>query len=124
MRDTRTEKIIERAGDALMESMGFVTIRFSQPFRSLQTRGIADRLYIHETRKLAVFWEAKRAGMLLGDGRTRNAFYKQTPAQKVFQHLIQTIGWEYVTGTEDALIDWAIHKGLCRRSGLTIEVLR
>lgn len=111
LRDMRLEKTVERAGDSLMHAMGFVSYRFSQSRQTRQTPGIPDRLYLHEGRQLAVWWEAKRAGG------------KQRPEQKEFQRLVTAIGgWHYVLGTEDALIDWAITHRLAKRAGLTIRL--
>jgi hypothetical protein len=85
------EKAVEHAGDKLMIAHGFRAIRFSQPRVTKQTPGISDRLYIHPTRRLAVWWEAK------------TVFGKQSSAQKDFQALVECVGWTYLVGTDAVL---------------------
>jgi hypothetical protein len=89
--DLRLEKEVEHAGDRLMLAHGFSVVRFSQPRATKQTPGISDRLYIHSRRTLAVWWEAKT-----GNG-------VQSPAQRAFQELIQSVGWRYLVGTTRVL---------------------
>lgn len=59
--DTRSEKEIEHAIDGLMESLGCVVVRFSQPRASKQTPGIPDRLYLDERTGRWTWAEIKRA---------------------------------------------------------------
>lgn len=91
IRDSRTEKAIEAAGDRAMASLGFRVIRFSQSRATMQTPGIPDRRYVHAGRCLAIWWEAKREG-----GRP-------SAYQLYFQAECNTIGENYVRGTDDDL---------------------
>lgn len=91
LRDRRTEKQVEAAGDRAMRLLGFAAIRFSQPRATMQTSGIPDRRYYHGGRKLALWWEAKKAG-----GR-------QSPSQIVFQAVAESCGELYCVGTDDDL---------------------
>ncbi len=89
-----TEKEVEHAGDKMMTLLGFEVIRFSQPRKTMQTRGIPDRRYYHRELRLTVWWEAKAPKG------------KQSPDQKKFQELVERCGEEYVLGTTDPLADW------------------
>lgn len=100
-----SEKEEEHNGDKLMTMLGFTAIRFSQPRNTMQSRGISDRLYIHETKRLAVFWEAK----------TERG--KQSLHQARFQQLVESQGWEYVVGPLSALVAWCEKKGLVLPQG-------
>lgn len=98
-----SEKQVEAAGDRLMTTLGFTVIRFSQARATMQTPGISDRLYINPARELAVWWEAK------------SSKGKQSPAQRSFQLLIESVGWAYVVGTDDALIGYLESRTLLKR---------
>lgn len=54
-----SEKTEELWADRAARMMGFEVVKFSQPRRTMQTRGIPDRLYLHPSRKLAVWAELK-----------------------------------------------------------------
>lgn len=56
---TLSEKQEELFADRAARMMGFQVIRFSQPRRTMQTRGIPDRLYLHAGRRVAVWAEIK-----------------------------------------------------------------
>ncbi len=102
-KDTRSEKQVEAMGDAVMETMGFWPIRFSQPRATMQTPGWPDRLYIDPTRKLAVLWEAKAVGGT------------QSHHQLAMQRLVESVGWSYVVGTDDVLVQWLVDHRLAER---------
>lgn len=85
------EKDVERACDSLMAQLGWTTVRFSQPRRTMQTLGIPDRRYYHVARGVALWFECKRPG-----GRQR-------PAQRAFQTLVEACGERYVLGGADEL---------------------
>ncbi|HEV8448564.1 MAG TPA: hypothetical protein VGQ44_17160 [Gemmatimonadaceae bacterium] len=89
--EARREKDVEHAGDKLMLAHGFRVISFSQPRATKQTAGISDRLYINAKRRLAVFWEAK------------TSTGKQSPHQRDFQALVESVDWTYVVGTDAVL---------------------
>jgi hypothetical protein len=106
--DMRLEKTVEAVADRTMENLGFEVVRFStkrprlkgserQDFSTRQTPGIADRLYIHRERRLAVWWEAKAA------------YGRQSADQKRFQAQVESVGWNYVLGTDDDLAFWLVH---------------
>ena len=99
-KDTRSEKQVEHAGDLLMTSLGFAAIRFSQPRPTMQTPGWPDRLYACPSRKLAVLWEAKAA------------FGTQSAHQRAMERTLTGCGFEYVCGTDAALVAWLIAKGI------------
>lgn len=56
---TLTEKQEEFFCDRAARMMGFTVVKFSQPRRTMQTRGIPDRLYLHTGRGVAVWAEIK-----------------------------------------------------------------
>jgi hypothetical protein len=102
-----SEKAEEHLGDQLMAALGFTAIRFSQPRKTMQTRGIPDRRYYAPRfkypelrRQLSVWWEAKREGG------------KQSEHQRRFQALVESCGEEYVCGPFSALEMWCRSKGL------------
>jgi hypothetical protein len=99
------ERQEEALGDRMMVSFGFERWALSQARATQQTLGWPDRLYIHATRPLAVYWEAKRVG-----GRPR-------PAQLAFAAHCQRLGWHHVLGPSDALADWLVAQRLARRVG-------
>lgn len=91
VRDSRTEKQVEAAGDRAMGMLGFAAIRFSQARATMQSPGIPDRRYYHAGRRLALWWEAKRDGG------------KQSGAQLIFQSVAEACGELYCVGTDDDL---------------------
>lgn len=97
------EKQVELLGDRLMAVLGFTAIRFSQARATMQTPGIPDRLFISPLRNSAVWWEAK------------TTIGRPSAFQVAFRGLVESVGWEYVLGTDEALVDWAVGKGFCER---------
>lgn len=108
------EKAEETQGDELMTLLGFKTKRFSQARATMQTPGIADRLYLREPRRIAgspldglglsVWWEAKDPEK----GR-------QTDAQRGFQADIESLaqpGHVYIVGAFSVLLAWCESVGL------------
>jgi len=95
-----TEKRVEHLGDKVMTAVGFEIVRLSMPRNTMQTPGLPDRRYYHPTRRLAVWWEAKREGG------------KQSMVQQDFQAMVENCGEEYVVGTDDVLVAWLRLKGL------------
>jgi hypothetical protein len=57
--DPPSEKQEELWSDKTARMLGFEVIRFSQPRRTMQTRGISDRLYVHPVHRVAVWAEVK-----------------------------------------------------------------
>jgi len=100
--DYRREKDIEQAGDRLMNTLGFAGVHFSQARATRQTPGIPDRLYIHEQLGVACWWEAK------------TEIGRQSASQRAMQLLFEAIGWNYVLGTDEALLAWAVRRGYCQ----------
>lgn len=84
------------AGDRMMQNLGFVPIRLSQKRRSKVTAGIPDRYYVHERRKIVVWWEAKTVRGVA------------SPAQLQFQRLHHNAGVHHVLGPLDALRAWLV----------------
>ena len=70
----------------LLKQFGCEVLDFSQPFRALQTRGIADLLVIHVERNRFAWMEVKAAGG------------KQSRHQLWFQVLVEAVGMRYVIG--------------------------
>lgn len=95
-----------------MTALGFTAVRFSQARATRQTPGIPDRRYYSPERRAAVWWEAKTE-----IGRA-SAF------QVAFRAMCEACGEEYVMGTEDALIDWAVSKGYAKRLPNGMQILR
>ena len=86
MLSARTEKQIQRDIVRTLEQFGCTVIRFSQPFGSLQTKGIADLRVYHRDRKVAAWFEVKRNGA------------RQSPGQVEFQRLVESVGETYILG--------------------------
>lgn len=57
-----TEKQEMALADKAAKLLGFVVVNFSQARASKQTPGIPDRLYLHEGRGAAFWFECKREG--------------------------------------------------------------
>jgi len=94
-----------------MHVLGFTVIRFSQARATQQTPGIPDRLYISPERRSAVWWEAK------------TEIGRPSAFQVAFRALVEAVGWEYVLGTDDALMDWAVRKGFAERLANGLRVV-
>ena len=80
---------------------GFTVISFSQPQKSLQTRGISDQL-VMDNRSPTWFWfEVKR--------QTGPEFYarkhKQTPDQLWFQKRVEEQGHRYEMGSRKRVME-------------------
>jgi hypothetical protein len=117
LKDQRSEKQVEHAGDLFMHMLGFSSVRFSQARATQQTPGIPDRRYYRAgaaaqdapgsngklDRPLSLWWEAKRAG-----GR-------QSAFQEAFQAMVERHGEVYLCGTDEVLHDWAVEQGLVVR---------
>ncbi|KKM54227.1 hypothetical protein LCGC14_1553570 [marine sediment metagenome] len=81
-----TEKQIQRDIAKTFKQFGCEVVSFSQPFAAKQTAGIADLRIYHRERKRSAWFEVKRPGG------------KQSPGQKVFQGLVESVGERYVLG--------------------------
>lgn len=103
---------MEATGDLIMKSLGFDSYHFSQSRATMQTPGIPDRKYFSRERRAAVWWEAKTA---IGHP---SAF------QVAFRANCEACGEEYVLGTDDALVDWAVSKGFAERLPNGLRVIR
>lgn len=99
-RRSSPEKAEERKARKLMTLLGFAHWHLAQARETRQTPGWPDALYTHPEKRIAVWYEAKAPKG------------KQSPAQREFQRHMSMCGYEYVTGTADALIEWARVKGL------------
>lgn len=110
--EDRLEKEIELNADKQLRALGFEIVKFSQPGKTKQTPGIADRRYYHRARRLAFWWEAKSA-----TGRQR-------PDQRLFQELVEASGDLYVLGTDQDLFNWLVARRIAARGpGGTLEPL-
>jgi hypothetical protein len=110
--DLRSEKQVEHAGDLLMAALGFTAVRFSQARATQQTPGIPDRRYYSPERCAAVWWEAK------------TEIGRPSAYQAAFRAMCEACGEEYVIGTDDALVEWAVRKGYAERLPNGLRVLR
>ena len=81
-----TEKQIQRAIVKVLKQFGCDVVNFSQPFGALQTPGIADLKVYHRDRNRTAWFECKRPGG------------KQSPGQRAFQVLVESVGERYVLG--------------------------
>lgn len=95
------EKELQHQGDKLTLAIGGRVVRFSQPRRTGQTRGIADSLYCFPRLGLAVWWEWKAP-----DGRQR-------PDQRDFEELVSACGHLYRTGGLGDYKAWLAERGVC-----------
>lgn len=102
------EKAVEHAGDRLMRAHGFTVIRFSQPRATKQTAGIPDRRYYRPPRIVeregARFMDSLHGYALWWEAKTSEG--KQSPAQKVFQELVEACGETYLVGTDAVLCEY------------------
>jgi len=94
-----------------MASLGFTSIHFSQARATQQTPGIPDRRYYSPDRGAAVWWEAK------------TAIGRPSAFQTAFRALVESVGEEYVLGTEEALVEWAVGKGFVERLANGLRVI-
>lgn len=95
-RTTKTrlpEKQIQRDVVKTTRQFGCEVVSFSQPFAAKQTAGIADLRIYHRQRKRSAWFEVKAAGG------------KQSPGQKVFQELVESVGERYVLGGMEECLD-------------------
>ena len=104
--DARREKTVEHEADKQMLALGFLVVRFSRAERTKQTAGIPDRRYYSPRCCLALWYEAK------------TATGKQSSVQREFQTMAEACGELYVVGTERALFDWLVARGVARWDGL------
>lgn len=88
------EKDEERFCDSLVTAIGFTIVRISQPRATNQTRGIADRLYVHDLRRVHLWFEIKRP---------RGGTW--SPDQQAFKALVEIGGMQYGVGARNDLID-------------------
>ncbi len=87
-----TEKQVQRDVIKNAKRFGCEVVSFSQPIGAPQTRGIADLRIYHRDRHQAAWFEVKA---LAG---------KQSPGQKSFQSLVESVGERYVLGGVPALL--------------------
>lgn len=96
-----TEKQIERACIKLYESVGCKVLKFSQPFKAAQTRGIPDLKIYNERRQVTWWHEVKRPKG------------KMSEHQLKIQALVQQCGeHHYVGGIEAAKLALTDHLGI------------
>ena len=88
-----SEKQIQRDIVTTAKRFGCDVVSFSQPFAAKQTRGIADLRIYHRERKRSAWFECKT---LTG---------KQSPGQKSFQSLVESVGERYVVGGVPELLE-------------------
>lgn len=86
-----SEKTEELWADKAARMMGWTVIRFSQPRKTMQTRGIPDRLYLHVGRSLAVWAEIK------------SEKGKVSESQKALHDLLSHCGQHVVCGTANTV---------------------
>jgi hypothetical protein len=101
------EKDVEALVDRLMAACGFRAIRFSQARATMQTPGIPDRRYVHETLALAIWYEMKRPGG------------KWSTPQQAFAAECERLGELYVVGTETEA--YAVLRALGCYDGMAIR---
>ena len=89
----------------------FKIVRLSQSRATMQTPGIPDRRYYMPKRRMAVWWEAK------------TAIGRPSAFQVAFRATCEACGEEYVLGTDEALTDWLVGKGIVERlpNGLRVN---
>jgi hypothetical protein len=89
--DPPSEKMEELYADRTARMLGYEIVKFSQPQRALQTRGIPDRLYLHPAHKLAIWAEMK------------SETGKLSPYQKALHEKLTAAGQVVVTGTANVV---------------------
>ena len=104
MRIARTlEKDVQKDVIKNAKRFGCEVVSFSQPFGALQTKGIPDLRIYHRERKRSAWFEVKRDGG------------KQSPGQKSFQILVESVGERYVMGGVPELVsllrEWGFKLG-------------
>lgn len=87
------EKQIQRDIIKTAKQFGCEVVSFSQPFAAKQMAGIADLRIYHRQRKRSAWFEVKAAG-----GR-------QSPGQRDFQGLVESVGERYVLGGVPELLE-------------------
>lgn len=105
-----SEKDEERMIIDLYEQVGCVVIKFSQPHKATQTRGIADLLILCPKLNTSWWHEVKRR---------RGPEYKkvkseQTPHQAGFQFEVERVGMRYIIGPLSVAQQELIERGLIR----------
>lgn len=90
----------------------FGIVRFSQARPTQQTPGIPDRRYYSPARGVAVWWEAK------------TEIGRPSAHQVAFRAMCEACGEEYVIGTDDALVEWAVSKGYAEKLPNGLRVIR
>jgi len=101
------ESVEDKKCEELWTLAGFTVISFSQPQKSLQTRGIADQL-VMDNRSPTWFWfEVKRMTGPEYYARKHN----QTPDQLWFQKRVETQGHRYELGSRQRVQEILIEMG-------------
>jgi hypothetical protein len=101
--DALSEKQEELYSDRTARMLGFTVVKFSQPRRTMQTRGIPDRLYLHPIHRVAVWAEVKSEKGKLSE------------AQKGLHNTLALAGQMVVTGTAN-VVGQALVAALKQRS--------
>jgi hypothetical protein len=101
--DPPSEKSEELWADRTARMLGFTVVKFSQPRRTMQTRGIPDRLYLHPIHRVAVWAEVKSEKGKLSE------------AQKALHNTLALAGQMVVTGTAN-VVGQALVAALKQRS--------
>jgi len=106
------EKQIERAGDVLMQQLGFEVIKFSHPGKTQQTPGIPDRRYYRRPRIVeridGRFWTPPLAVWV----EYKSATGSQRPGQKLFEEMVVACDEHYVLGGIAELRAWLVAQGI------------
>ena len=105
-----SEKEEERMCIDLYEQVGLIVIKFSQPQRAIQTRGIADTLILDPKREASWWHEIKRR---------QGPEYKkvksvQSEHQKVFQAWVESVGMRYIIGPLSTARDELLEREIIR----------
>lgn len=115
------EKAIEHEGDKIMRGLGFEIVRFSQPRATKQTPGIADRRYYRRHRLVETSYGRKFVGALALWWEAKSATGEQTPAERLFQEMVEACGETYLLGTHEALIAWLVERRIAVVVGGVLE---
>lgn len=94
-----------------MSAVGFTAVRFSQSRATHQTLGIPDRRFYCPARRVAVWWEAK------------TEVGHPSAGQLAFRAMCEACGEDYVIGTDGALTDWLVARGIVGRVSSGLRVL-
>ena len=106
------EKDEERMCIDLYEQVGCVVIKFSQPHKATQTRGIADLLILCPKLNTSWWHEVKRRS----GPEYKKVKSEQSPHQAGFQYEVERVGMRYIIGPLSTARQELIERGILRES--------